>query len=250
MNAILQVSCNNKTKKNKNIHTMSQVTALGYNCFQKLSDLAYANELTQKAPHLYPQGVNYDPDTTTCAQANVVTRKHTIPLAHHPRSAFVLARLGRPENFMYETQPEFSGWPTLAIDDQRGRSLQFGETGGALGEFERSYGGEQRRATTPLLADLLHIIARINGRPLDQPPATTAELDSFYGSRMSVWQSERNSRRTAKRALGPRTALDFYKQSVDHVDAAAAASAFKTLAAPDRARYASLAAKVGPCVSL
>jgi len=231
----------------KHTHTTSQVVTLGYNCWKKLGDSAFAGEIIAKGDLLYPGGVKgYEPWRKQSLQWNCIVREAS-PVAVYPRAAFVNATCGEPEHHFYRTRPEYMGLRVLALDPQRGHSLLSGAGGGAAGALEREFGGPQNVREVPRIEHLVRLVANHHGVCLSAPPCASIDAEDACFAALRDRKKERDARLLEQAPTGPRSALDFWKAADDYVEpvGVAPADAFKRLDPATRQRYEAMSIKAG-----
>jgi hypothetical protein len=139
--------------------------------------------------------------------------------------------------------------PTLSLRsgsrEKKKSTLLIYKPSGALGEFERSFGGTEKTTQTPLFAKLISIVARLNDAPLDAtPPCCSKELEEQYSALMKERKAGRDARSgrgaTAKAA---RTALGFYQAANPNLSEAEAKAAYGDLPRDKKGAYTALATK-------
>jgi hypothetical protein len=156
---------------------------------------------------------------------------------------------GKPEENIYENDPQYCEWSALAVDAQRGRSLQYGANGGALGTFERRFGGSdsEKMKQAPPFAELISIVAGLNGTPFSTPPRCEKKQEKEFSEIMKDRKKGRDARRKIGR-VGPKagkTALQYFALANPSkcTSSAAAATAYKDLPKAEKSQYSALAAK-------
>ena len=87
-------------------------------------------------------------------------------------------------------------WPPFAVLSGRGRSIEFGNDGGALASFASTYGGtsDALMRSTPPFAELLKEVARRNELPLDKPPACTDAVELEFKLALDSRKAARSRR--------------------------------------------------------
>jgi hypothetical protein len=155
----------------------------------------------------------------------------------------------KPEVNIFENDPQDCGWPALAVDAQRGRSLQYGDNGGALGIFEAKFGGSDREKMkqAPPFAELISIVAERNGAPFTTPPCCERKQEQEFAAAMRERKKVRDAAKSSGRVRPKKgkTALQYFEAAnpAKCTSKEAAKSAYNDLPKAEKSQYSARAAK-------
>ena len=237
--------CTVTTERSSKGHTKTQVMALGYNCFSKINDPAFAADLTAKAEFLYPGGIaGYDPALGECMQPNWITRAPS-EVPTYPRFAFVNALNERPEHHLFEATPVFENRPVMALNDQRGHSLRYGGSDSVFFALEQAAGGRLGMCSVPRISDVIELVAQKLEVDLRTPPLVSPELEQQYSDAMKARKKLHAEIKRERSTRGPRKPLEFFAAShyFDKDGGVTAALAYKSISPQLKMHFATLGTK-------
>jgi hypothetical protein len=118
---------------------------------------------------------------------------------------------------------------------------------GALAEFEKKFGGNEKRTQTPLFAELIAIVARRNGAPFTAtPPRCDKSLETYYATAMKLRKTRRDARSSrSAAAAAARTAFGFFQAANPNTFSCEddAKKAYEDLPRDKKGAYTALATK-------